>query len=48
MSILNLAIAGGVGYLAGSISCGRVIWKIVAPQKPIPRQTAFELRGQRQ
>ena len=45
MSLLNLAIAGGIGYLAGSISCGRVVWKIVAPQKPIPRQTAFKLEG---
>jgi acyl-phosphate glycerol 3-phosphate acyltransferase len=45
MIVLNIGIAAVSGYLVGSISSGRLIWKIVAPQKPIPKQTAFRLEG---
>jgi glycerol-3-phosphate acyltransferase PlsY len=45
MSLFYIAIAALAGYLVGSISSGRLIWKIVAPQKPIPKQTAFKLEG---
>ena len=45
MTALYICAAALFGYLVGSISSGRLIWKIVAPQKPIPRQTAFRLDG---
>jgi glycerol-3-phosphate acyltransferase PlsY len=45
MTALAIAAAALFGYLTGSISSGRLIWKIVAPQKPIPKQTAFRLEG---
>jgi glycerol-3-phosphate acyltransferase PlsY len=45
MIVLNIGIAAVFGYLVGSFSSGRLIWKIVAPQKPIPKQTAFRLEG---
>lgn len=45
MTAISILISAVVGYLVGSISTGRLIWKIVAPQKPIPKQTAFRLEG---
>ncbi len=45
MTAIYIVISAVVGYLAGSVSTGRLIWKIVAPQKPIPKQTAFRLEG---
>ena len=45
MTAIYIAISAVVGYLVGSISMGRLIWKIVAPQKAIPKQTAFRLEG---
>ena len=45
MTLVYIVIAAGLGYLVGSVSWGRVIWKIVAPHKPIPHQTAFKLEG---
>jgi glycerol-3-phosphate acyltransferase PlsY len=45
MNILLMAAAAVFGYLVGSISSGRTIWKLVAPDKPIPKQTSFKLEG---
>lgn len=45
MTAFAISAAALFGYLTGSISSGRLIWKIVAPQKPIPKQTAFRLEG---
>jgi glycerol-3-phosphate acyltransferase PlsY len=45
MTAIYIVISAVVGYLVGSISTGRLIWKIVAPEKPIPEQTAFRLEG---
>ncbi len=45
ITIVYIVIAAVFGYLMGSVSSGRTIWKIVAPQKPIPKQTSFKLEG---
>ncbi len=45
MHIVYMIAAAIFGYLVGSISSGRTIWKLVAPSKPIPKQTAFKLEG---
>ncbi len=45
MDIILIVAAAAFGYLVGSISSGRTIWKLAAPDKPIPKQTAFKLEG---
>jgi len=45
MNIVYFMCAAVFGYLMGSISSGRTIWKLVAPDKPIPKQTSFKLEG---
>ena len=45
MNIIYIVSAALFGYLVGSISSGRTIWKLVAPDKPIPKQTSFKLEG---
>ncbi len=45
MNIIYLMCTAVFGYLVGSISSGRTIWKLIAPDKPIPKQTSFKLEG---
>ena len=45
MNIIPMLIAATLGYMVGSISTGRIIWKLVAPKKPIPKETSFKLEG---
>lgn len=45
MNMIYMVSAAVFGYLVGSISSGRTIWKLVASDKPIPKQTTFKLEG---
>jgi len=45
MNFVYIISTAVFGYLIGSISSGRAIWRLVAPDKPIPKQTAFKLEG---
>ena len=45
MNIIYILASAVFGYLVGSISSGRTVWKLVAPAKPIPKETAFKLEG---